>query len=70
METSEDFPLTDMGEDFITVKFLKEENMKYNGPWFINGFFLSVKRWKSKFVMNAAKLTSFAVRIRLPQLPT
>ncbi|KAH0739057.1 hypothetical protein KY290_037762 [Solanum tuberosum] len=40
------------------------------GPWFINGFFLSVKRWHPNFVASEAKETKSAIWIRLPELPT
>lgn len=35
------FLLIDLGDDYYTVKFAKEENMIkvfQNGPWFINGY--------------------------------
>ncbi|XP_019248319.1 PREDICTED: uncharacterized protein LOC109227574 [Nicotiana attenuata] len=40
------------------------------GPWFISGSFLSVRKWEPKFVPQEATLTSNAIWIRLPQLPT
>ncbi|XP_075099533.1 uncharacterized protein LOC142176302 [Nicotiana tabacum] len=40
------------------------------GPWFINGHFLSISKWKSNFVARNEKLTTSAVWVRLPQLPT
>nr|XP_009797671.1 PREDICTED: uncharacterized protein LOC104244065 [Nicotiana sylvestris] len=40
------------------------------GPWFISGKFLSVRKWEPKFVPQEATLTSIAIWIRLPQLPT
>lgn len=45
---SEDILLIDLGYEYYTIKFLKEENMKkafYKGLWFINGLFLSIKHW-------------------------
>lgn len=45
---TENFILADLGADYFIVKFNKEENMiksLHNGPWFINGFFLSVQKW-------------------------
>ncbi|KAK6791468.1 hypothetical protein RDI58_010549 [Solanum bulbocastanum] len=69
----EDILLIDLGYDYYTVKFLKEENMNnalHNGPWFINGLFLSIKRWQPNFVASSAKETYSAIWLRLPELPT
>ncbi|KAH0712690.1 hypothetical protein KY289_008649 [Solanum tuberosum] len=41
-----------------------------NGPWFINGFFLSIKKWHPNFVAAEANETYSAIWIRLPELPT
>lgn len=40
------------------VKLLKEENAQkilQQGPWFVNGFFLSVKGWHPNFVASEAR---------------
>ncbi|XP_019227051.1 PREDICTED: uncharacterized protein LOC109208395 [Nicotiana attenuata] len=69
----EEFSLIDLGEDYYIIKFTKKENMDkaiHLGPWFINGHFLSISEWKPNFVAKNAKLTSSAVWVRLPQLPT
>ncbi|XP_019232190.1 PREDICTED: uncharacterized protein LOC109212916 [Nicotiana attenuata] len=63
----------DLGWDFYIVKFSLEESMVkalHLGPWFISGNFLSVRKWEPKFVAQEATLTSTAIWIRLPQLPT
>ncbi|XP_019257791.1 PREDICTED: uncharacterized protein At4g02000-like [Nicotiana attenuata] len=39
-------------------------------PWFINGQYLSVRRWEPNFVASKAKEVHSAVWVRLPQLPT
>lgn len=42
----EEIVLIDLDFDYLIVKFLKEKNMGIalqNRPWFINGFFLSIK---------------------------
>lgn len=70
---TEQFPLIDLASDYYIVKFTKEENMNNvlnNGPWFVNGHFLSVKKWEPNFVAAKAKQTYAAVWVRLPQLPT
>ncbi|KAH0642619.1 hypothetical protein KY285_033493 [Solanum tuberosum] len=40
------------------------------GPWFINGYYLSIKRWQPNFVASEAKETYSSIWIRLPELPT
>uniref|UniRef100_A0A1U7WW10 Uncharacterized protein LOC104227795 n=2 Tax=Nicotiana sylvestris TaxID=4096 RepID=A0A1U7WW10_NICSY len=70
---TEDFQLIDLGVDYYIIKFKKKENMDKvmnQGPWFINGHFLSITRWKPNFVVTQEKVTNSAVWIRLPQLPT
>ncbi|XP_019226978.1 PREDICTED: uncharacterized protein LOC109208333 [Nicotiana attenuata] len=70
---NEPFPLIDIGSDFYVVKFTKEENMAktlQQAPWFINGHYLSVRRWEPNFVASKAKEVYLAVWVRLPQLPT
>ncbi|XP_009804250.2 uncharacterized protein [Nicotiana sylvestris] len=67
------FPLIDLRSDYFIVKFTKEENMNNvlrNGPWFVNGHFLSVIKWQPNFVAGKAQQTNTIVWIRLPQLPT
>lgn len=41
-----------------------------NGPWFINGYFLSVKRWQLNFFSSEARENVSAILIRLPELLT
>ncbi|KAG5620667.1 hypothetical protein H5410_005885 [Solanum commersonii] len=56
---TEEIILIHLGHDYYIVKFIKEENLQsilQNGPWFINGYFLS---------------ENFSVIwLRLPELPT
>ncbi|XP_019266876.1 PREDICTED: uncharacterized protein LOC109244270 [Nicotiana attenuata] len=73
MEASEQLILIDLGWDFYIVKFSLEESMVkalHIGSWFISGNFLFVRKWEPKFVPQEATLTSTAIWIRLPQLPT
>ncbi|XP_075088194.1 uncharacterized protein LOC142170237 [Nicotiana tabacum] len=42
----------------------------HNGPWFINGYFLSTRQWEPDFVAGKAKQIHIAIWVRLPQLPT
>ncbi|KAK4706761.1 hypothetical protein R3W88_033670 [Solanum pinnatisectum] len=52
---------------------LWKENMNkalHNGPWFINGFFLSIKRWQPNFVASTTKETYSTIWLRLLELPT
>lgn len=72
-KTNEEILLIDLGHDYFTVKFLKEENMNmalHGGPWFINGFFISIRRCQPNFVASSAKETITAFWLRLPELPT
>nr|XP_033508752.1 uncharacterized protein LOC117273670 [Nicotiana tomentosiformis] len=65
--------LIDLGWDFFIVKFSLEENMAkalHLRPWFVSGNFISVRIWEPKFVPQEATLSSTAMWIRLPQLPT
>ncbi|KAH0672404.1 hypothetical protein KY290_024643 [Solanum tuberosum] len=72
-KSSEEIILIDLGHDYYIVKFLKEENMilaLQGGPWFINGYYLSIKRWQPTFVASEAKETYSSIWIRLSELPT
>ncbi|XP_075110427.1 uncharacterized protein LOC142181308 [Nicotiana tabacum] len=72
-KVDENYPLIDLGEDYYTVKLMKEESMimiLHNGPWFIKGYFLSVQKWVPNFVATKASQNYTSVWIRLPQLPT
>ncbi|KAH0679721.1 hypothetical protein KY284_020806 [Solanum tuberosum] len=40
------------------------------GPWFINGYFLSTKCWQPNFVASEAIETYSSIWLRLPELPT
>lgn len=42
----------------------------YQGPWFVAGSFLSVKRWEPNFVPKAVIVSHTAIWTRLPQFPT
>lgn len=44
--------------------------MLQQGPWFINGFFLTVKRWNPNFVASESKEKKSSILIRLPEIPT
>ncbi|KAH0781570.1 hypothetical protein KY290_001168 [Solanum tuberosum] len=66
-------PLIDLGSDYFIVKLSKEETSTYvlqNGPWFINGYFLSTKIWEPNFNPAKAKQIFTTIWVRLPQLPT
>ncbi|KAM3205389.1 hypothetical protein P3L10_028799 [Capsicum annuum] len=65
--------LIDLGSDYFIVKFLKEDSMQIalqKDLWFINGAFLSVKRWHPNFVASKAHKTVSVIWIHLPELPT
>ncbi|KAK6782534.1 hypothetical protein RDI58_020330 [Solanum bulbocastanum] len=70
---SEDIELIDLGHDYYIVKFYKEESLQItlqHGPWFINGYFLSVKKWHPNFVASEVMERYSTIWIRLPELPT
>ncbi|XP_075080585.1 uncharacterized protein LOC142166070 [Nicotiana tabacum] len=72
-KVDENYPLIYLGEDYCTIKLTKKESMTrilHDGPWFINGFFLSVQKWVPNFVATNAYQNYTAVWIRLPQLLT
>lgn len=65
--------LIDLGWDFFIAKFGKEENAikaLHQGPWFLFGNFLLVRKWKPKFVPQEVTLSFTAIWVRLLQLPT
>lgn len=69
----EDLILIDLGHDYYIVKFLKEDNMNtalHKGLWFINGFYLSIRKWHPNFIPFEAVETLSAIWIRLPKIPT
>lgn len=70
---TETLTLIDLGYDYFTVKFIKEENIitaLHQGPWFVNGFYLSIRRWHPNFAPSEAWETFTTLWIRLPELPT
>lgn len=69
----ENLTLIDLGDDFYTIKFdLKESQSKVlrEGPWFVTGHFISVRKWEPNFVPSGYQIDSTAIWLRLPQLPT
>ncbi|GAA0149250.1 hypothetical protein LIER_08477 [Lithospermum erythrorhizon] len=62
----------DLGEDFFIVRFTVEEDYLmalHEGPWFINGFFLSIRLWEPNFNPSQATTKSPVVWLRLPRVP-
>lgn len=54
----------DLGKDFYSVKFSLKEDMDAvlkNGPWFIRGYFLSIRPWEPFFKPASVCVTSIAV---------
>ncbi|KAF3684947.1 hypothetical protein FXO37_01078 [Capsicum annuum] len=69
---TKDLILIDLGNDYFIVKFLKEENMLIalqRGPWFVNGAFVSVRKWHPNFVALEVMENLIAIWIRLSELP-
>lgn len=44
--------------------------MLQEGPWFLNYKFLSIRRWEPNFNTKKVSLSSVAMWIRLPKLPS
>lgn len=61
-----------LGHDFFLIKFSQMEDhsrVLKNGPWFVSGHYLSVRRWEPNFIPSSANLSMVAVWIRLLEPP-
>ncbi|XP_050254919.1 uncharacterized protein LOC126700774 [Quercus robur] len=61
-----------LGYGFFLVRLsLREdyENVLKKGPWFVSGYFLSIRSWEPNFKLELASMSSVAVWVRLNQLP-
>ncbi|KAK4733789.1 hypothetical protein R3W88_008050 [Solanum pinnatisectum] len=70
---SEPLTLIDLGCEYFIAKFSNQASLHkalHEGPWFVAGNFLSVKKWEQNFVPDTSILTHTAIWARLPQLPT
>ena len=62
----------DLGNGFFLTWFYLREDFEAilkKGPWFIGGFFLSIRPWEPNFHPATANVSSIAVWIRLNELP-
>ena len=62
----------DLGNGFFLTWFYLREDFEAilkKGPWFIGGFFLSIRLWEPNFHPATANVSSIAVWIRLNELP-
>lgn len=69
---SEDLHIIDLGRYLFLIKLKKVENFHralHEGPWSIGKFFLTVRRWESKFSTSQVVLPSTAIWVRLQKLP-
>ncbi|KAK4726532.1 hypothetical protein R3W88_031449 [Solanum pinnatisectum] len=60
-------------ERLSIAKFSQVQSMSkilHEGPWFVAGQFLSVKRWEPNFIPHQSTITHIAIWASLPQLPT
>ncbi|KAM3265332.1 hypothetical protein P3L10_002326 [Capsicum annuum] len=67
------FPLIDLGKDFYTAKFNKEDLQRkvlQQGPWFVAGAHLSVRSWVPNFDPSDFKVLTTIIWVRLSELPT
>ncbi|XP_023885179.1 uncharacterized protein LOC111997336 [Quercus suber] len=61
-----------LGQDFFLVRFsLKDDHSRVlkNGPWFVGGHYLSIRRWEPNFKPSSTNLSVVAIWIRLPKFP-
>ena len=69
---TESLDCVDLGKEFYSVRFSLKEDMDAflkNGPWFIEGHFLSIRPWEPFFKPYCASVSSIAVWVRLHALP-
>ena len=58
-----------LSHDFFLIKFSQMEDhsrVLRNGPWFVSGHYLSIRRWEPNFIPSLANLSAVAVWIRYP----
>ncbi|OMO79365.1 hypothetical protein CCACVL1_13717 [Corchorus capsularis] len=64
--------IVDLGNEFFMLKFHSAEDLNFvikEGPWFIAGHFLTMRKWEPNFRPSAASFSSVAVWVRLLELP-
>ncbi|PPR80737.1 hypothetical protein GOBAR_AA39975 [Gossypium barbadense] len=64
--------LIELGFSFFGVKFMYVDDFDViakGGPWFINGCFLTMRRWHPNFSASEATLHSVVVWVRIIKLP-
>nr|POE84641.1 hypothetical protein CFP56_66224 [Quercus suber] len=62
----------DLERDFFLVLFLLKvdyERVLREGPWFVGGHYLSVRKWEPNFKPATASVSLVAIWVQLPQLP-
>lgn len=65
--------LIDLWSGFYTVKFEDQESQPKSlqgGSWFIDGTFISVRKWECNFIPSRAQIDFTAIWLRLSQLST
>lgn len=62
----------DLEQDFFLIHFSSKEDFDRvlkEGPWFVGGHFLSIRKWEPNFKPSTASVSSVAVWVRFPKLP-
>lgn len=62
----------DLEQDFFLIRFsLKEDfdRVLKEGPWFVGGHFLSIRKWEPNFKPSTTSVSSVAVWVRFLELP-
>ncbi|XVE96268.1 hypothetical protein REPUB_Repub02eG0206400 [Reevesia pubescens] len=63
--------IVDLGQNFYLIKFQCAEDYNFvikEGPWFIAGHFLTLRKYEPNLRASKASFTSVAVWVKLPQL--
>lgn len=64
--------IVDIEDGFYVVRFLRKEDYTYvleNGPWAIQGHYLTVSKLRPGFLPSRDNITSTLVWVRIPRLP-
>lgn len=62
-----------LGKDFFFIRFSNSDDydkVLRGGPSFVGEHFLAIKQWEPYFKASEAKLSSIAMWVRLPELPS
>lgn len=61
----------DPGKDFFLIRFSLQSDygrVLKDGPWFVGGYYLSIRKWEANFRSSTANVSPVAIWVRLPKL--